>query len=72
MRPLKQHGQLLEELINIPRCVSKNNNQWRMLSISMWGDEHSKIGVVILYGTLWIPLYHGITVPWCYSAVLSR
>ena len=36
MRPLRQHGQLYEELINIPRCVNKNNNQWAApLSASM-------------------------------------
>ena len=36
MRPLRQRGQLYEELINIPRCVNKNNNQWAApLSASM-------------------------------------
>ena len=59
MRPLRQHGQLYEELINIPRCVNKNNNQWAAPLSAFMGTA-----------TLWTRCYYDVRdlgdslVPW--------
>ena len=52
MRPLRQHGQLYEELINIPRCVNKNKQSMGGATQRLHGDDNTLIFcVVLLLGT---------------------
>ena len=46
MRPLRQHGQLYEELINIPRCVNKNKQSMGGATQRLHGDDNTLIFVL--------------------------
>ena len=48
MRPLRQRGQLYEELINIPRCVNKKNQSMGGATQRLHGDYNTlEIGVIL-------------------------